>query len=135
MSVRYKLDTCGIKLKLKQWNDFSLEARESLVTHPCEQPQEVEAYRLLLSDLIRQQCAEPEVKTLAIDPKPAWLEDNVIPEQLQSKAQERAQLTLTPTQWRSLSPLQRFALIKLSRPGHESHNFLPALAEFGLGES
>ncbi|MDA0674030.1 MAG: hypothetical protein O3C67_10055, partial [Cyanobacteria bacterium] len=32
-----------------------------------------------------------------------------------------------------LIPLQRFALIKLSRPGHENRNFLPACQEFGLG--
>jgi hypothetical protein len=31
-----------------------------------------------------------------------------------------------------LSPAQRFALIKLSRPSHENHNFLPALKEFEL---
>ncbi|NVN38861.1 nitrate reductase associated protein, partial [Komagataeibacter swingsii] len=32
-----------------------------------------------------------------------------------------------------LSVLQRFALLKLTRPGHENQNFEPALREF-LGE-
>jgi hypothetical protein len=32
-----------------------------------------------------------------------------------------------------LTPLQRFALIKLTRSQHENNNFLPALIEFGLG--
>jgi Conserved nitrate reductase-associated protein (Nitr_red_assoc) len=27
---------------------------------------------------------------------------------------------------------QRYALVKLVRPGHEGHNFGPALKEFGL---
>ncbi|MEO1182111.1 MAG: nitrate reductase associated protein [Cyanobacteria bacterium J06636_28] len=34
--------------------------------------------------------------------------------------------------WRSLTPAQRFALIKLSRPSHENRNFIPAMKEFGL---
>ncbi len=32
----------------------------------------------------------------------------------------------------SLSPLQRFALFKLSRPGHDNDKFEPAMREFGL---
>jgi hypothetical protein len=36
------------------------------------------------------------------------------------------------TQWQNLTPLQRFALIKLSTSNHENSNFLPALQEFGL---
>ncbi|MEM6714613.1 MAG: nitrate reductase associated protein, partial [Cyanobacteria bacterium P01_C01_bin.147] len=35
-------------------------------------------------------------------------------------------------QWADLSPLARFALCKLSRPGHENRNFLSALYEFNL---
>jgi hypothetical protein len=35
-------------------------------------------------------------------------------------------------QWSQLTPLQRFALMKLSRKGHENKNFYPALQEFGL---
>ena len=39
---------------------------------------------------------------------------------------------ITAQQWKELSPLQRFALIKLSRRGHENRNFYPALQEFKL---
>ncbi|MDJ0543718.1 MAG: nitrate reductase associated protein, partial [Microcystis sp. M53601_WE4] len=35
-------------------------------------------------------------------------------------------------QWQKLPPSQRFALIKLSRPGHENLNFYPALKEFHI---
>jgi hypothetical protein len=48
-----------------------------------------------------------------------------------AKAQD-FQVDLTLQQWASLTPLQRFALIKLSRSGHENSNFLPALQEFQL---
>jgi hypothetical protein len=41
-------------------------------------------------------------------------------------------VSLSLEQWETLTPLQRFALIKLGQPSHESHNFLPALREFEL---
>ncbi|MGB0562374.1 MAG: nitrate reductase associated protein, partial [Spirulinaceae cyanobacterium] len=42
--------------------------------------------------------------------------------------------SISLTQWQALRPDQRFALIKLSRPGHENRNFLPAMQEFGLAD-
>jgi len=41
-------------------------------------------------------------------------------------------LPLEANRWRQLSELQRFALVKLSHPGHEHRNLPLALAEFGL---
>jgi hypothetical protein len=35
--------------------------------------------------------------------------------------------------WAGLDELQRFALLKLSLPGHGRSNLVRALAEFGLG--
>jgi hypothetical protein len=35
-------------------------------------------------------------------------------------------------QWLGLSALQRFVLLKLSRPGSDNRNLIPALREFGL---
>jgi hypothetical protein len=31
-----------------------------------------------------------------------------------------------------LTPLQRFALFKLTRPGHSNENFIPAMWEFSI---
>ena len=107
------------------WNQAQAESVERI--HAQRSP-------ILLAALIIR-CSQSEVKTLAVDPSPAWLNETLIPEQLQAVALDRANLSLSSEQWRSLSPLQRFALIKLSRPGHESHNFIPALKEFGLMES
>ena len=44
-------------------------------------------------------------------------------------------LTITITSWAELDELQRFALVKLSHPGHEHRNLPRALTEFGLLES
>lgn len=41
-------------------------------------------------------------------------------------------LTLSPLQWEKLSPLQRFALVKLSAAKHDAEKLRPALEEFGV---
>lgn len=130
MQVRYKLDTCGIKLKLAQWNRFSQTECQSLVERPCETEAEVQSYRQFLQALVLQRTGAP-ASELPIDPQPDWAEPQVIPASVQTKA-DAANVVISLTQWQALTPLQRFALIKLSRSGHENNNFLPALQEFGL---
>jgi len=45
MIVRFKLDTCGIKLKLKEWSKMTVEERENLVTLPCRTPEQTDMYK------------------------------------------------------------------------------------------
>jgi hypothetical protein len=130
MSVRMKLDNCGVKLKLVHWNHFTQAERETLVDLPCITPEECQAYRELLQSLIIAKTGEP-AKELAIAPHPLWLNGTSIPDSVITKAQEH-NLSLSVEQWSNLNPAQRFALIKLSRPSHENHNFIPALQEFGI---
>jgi hypothetical protein len=130
MSVRLKLDTCGVKLKLAEWNHFTKAECDRLVELPCERLEEIAAYREYLSQLIVSHTSH-EPTLLAIDPTPAWLDRDAIPPSIVAKASEdRVELTLA--QWQQLTPLQRFALIKLTRSTHENHNFVPAMKEFGL---
>lgn len=130
MQVRYKLDTCGIKLKLSDWNHFTPAERQVLVEHSCFTAAEIRAYRELLQRLVRQHSGE-EVAQLPVESQPAWLDTTTIPPSLQEKAKEVG-VALAPQQWAALTPLQRFALMKLSRPSHENKNFVPALEEFHL---
>lgn len=130
MQVRLKLDTCGVKLKLAQWNRFEQEDREALVTLPCETDSEMQSYRDLLHRLIVDRTGTAATD-LEIDPHPPWLNTAIVPERCQERSQEVGTV-ITLQQWESLTPLQRFALIKLSRSGHENSNFLPALKEFEL---
>jgi hypothetical protein len=131
MAVRYKLDTCGIKLKLEQWNRFSETDRQQLVETPCHTSEETASYRQALSELIWQRT-QTAATDLPVEALPDWMEVGHIPLSVQEKAQSLGAL-LDVTQWRSLTPLQRFALIKLSRSSHENRNFGPALQEFQLG--
>lgn len=133
MQVRYNLDTCGIKLKLSDWNHMTQAERQALVTLPCTTEIEIQAYQEYLQQLILERTGTP-ASTLPIEPYPAWLDSNNLPANLQEKAQEIG-INITLSQWANLTPLQRFALIKLSRPGHENKNFPRAIAEFNLAHS
>ncbi|MCL6433325.1 MAG: nitrate reductase associated protein [Leptolyngbyaceae cyanobacterium HOT.MB2.61] len=130
MQVRLKLDTCGVKLKLAQWNHFPQEDRQQLVEMPCESEPEIQAYQEFLHRLVQERTGT-EAVDLPIDPHPPWLDATTIPASVLEKAEE-VNTAIAPEQWAALSPLQRFALIKLSRSGHENSNFLPALKEFNL---
>jgi hypothetical protein len=130
MQVRMKLDTCGVKLKLQHWHTFTQQERQELVEIPCATPNEIQNYRQYVQQRVVEHTGTP-ASDLPIDTDPAWLDATIIPSIVQEKAQEFG-VTLTSQQWATLTPAQRFALIKLSRPSHENKNFLPALKEFQL---
>lgn len=130
MQVRMKLDNCGVKLKLVHWNQFSQSERQTLVDMPCITAIETKNYQKYLQNLVIEKTGQP-AKELAVDPHPSWLDDSTIPEDVLLKAQT-SQVNLSAEHWSNLTPAQRFALIKLSRPSHENKNFIPALQEFGI---
>jgi hypothetical protein len=130
MQVRYKLDSCGIKLKLEQWHQFSVSDREILVTKPCDTPEAIADYRAILKSLIAKYTDMP-AQELEIEPLPPWHQTTEVPPEVNTQAQKFA-TTITLEQWCNLSVLERFALCKLSRHGHENRNFLAALQEFHL---
>ncbi|MBN3909829.1 MAG: nitrate reductase associated protein [Nostoc sp. NMS1] len=130
MQVRCNLDTCGIKLKLSDWNQLTTAERQALVELPCTTETEIQSYREHIQQLILQRTGIPATE-LPIELHPAWLDSSTVPPSLQEKAREIG-VNLTPQHWAALTSLQRFALIKLSHPGHESKNFPIAIAEFHL---
>ncbi|WP_341731408.1 nitrate reductase associated protein [Microcoleus sp. EPA2] len=132
MQVRLKLDTCGIKLKLQDWNHFTQTERQTLVELPCVTTAEIATYREYLNQILIQHTGESGTD-LPIDEHPPWMDAGTIPESVTAKAQELG-LTITGEQWMALGAIERFALIKLSRSSHENKNFLPALREFQLVE-
>jgi hypothetical protein len=130
MQVRLKLDTCGIKLKLQDWNHFTQTERERLVELPCLTSAEIFAYREQLNRIVIKYTGKSGTD-LPVDENPPWMDAATIPESVTAKAQE-FDLTITLAQWSALGPIERFALIKLSRSSHENKNFLPAAQEFGI---
>jgi hypothetical protein len=130
MQVRYKLDTSGIKLKLSDWQQMTISERNNLVELPCTTEAEIQTYQEYLQKLILDRTGNP-VSHLPIEPHPPWLDSTNVPSEIQEKAQTTG-VTITLQKWASLTPLQRFALLKLSRSGHENRNFPAAMAEFNL---
>ncbi|MEM9569044.1 MAG: nitrate reductase associated protein [Cyanobacteria bacterium P01_E01_bin.34] len=132
MRVRLNLDTCGVKLKLVHWHALEESERRQLVETPCETEAEATHYREHLLNIVRDRYGSAP-KLLDIPDNPAWEDSSTIPDAVVEKGKE-FNFKIQPQQWSSLDRLQRFALIKLSRPSHENKNFYPALQEFGLAE-
>lgn len=130
MIVRFKLDLAGIKLKLAEWSRFEAEERKQLSVLPCVSKEEKDEYKNYLQFLVRWRTGN-EASILSIDADPLWLKHDIVPDVIITQAAQFG-WTLTPDQWNRLSYLQRFALIKLSKPGHENRNFPRAFTEFGL---
>jgi hypothetical protein len=131
MAVRRKLDLCGVKVSLKQWNRFALEEREQMVAQGCETADEVDDYGRYVMRVIENRTAEP-AKLLARDDGAEWNDTKHAPQRVVDYSIERGVDPPTPAQWAGLTALQRFAIFKLTRPGHSNENFLPAMREFGL---
>ncbi len=130
MIVRFKLDACGVKLKLAQWSKFSPQERRQLSEQPCSTAAAIDAYRVYLQQLIAARTGH-EATLLEVEQTPAWANEDAILPELQEQAQQ-AGTEIGLEQWRNLYILQRFALLKLCRPGHENRNFPLAMKEFGL---
>lgn len=130
MIVRFKLDTCGIKLKLAEWSKMDVEDRNELAEKWCQSSEEIMAYRTFVQYLVRVRCHQ-EATPLAIDQDPTWAQLYEVPQLLQDKIAE-FNTSISLRQWKALKPLQRFALIKLSAGGHEHKNLYEALCEFHL---
>ena len=133
MIVRFKLDACGIKLSLSQWSKMNADERRILAEAPCEEPHDVMRYRADLARLIvRLGAGEPTFIPVHIDPP--WGRLHEIPESIVETLAHSGE-AISKDQWQALTVLQRFALVKLSRPGHENKNFPRAMEEFGLYRS
>ena len=130
MLVRFKLDAVGIKLKLSEWSRFSPAERNQLMFQACANESQRIVYKTYLQQLVIRHTGSFPTE-LAIDSTPGWATEDRVPIELQLKAAEY-NWSISKSHWKSLSKLQRFALLKLQRPGHENKNFPIAMQEFGL---
>lgn len=86
MIVRFKLDTCGVKLKLDHWNSFNQVEKEILINNPCNTDIEISQYRDKVRELVYNKKGE-YLKDLPIDNQPLWLNLEEIPINLIKKAE------------------------------------------------
>jgi hypothetical protein len=129
MAVRRKLDLAGVKLKLQHWSELDETERGDVLAW-ADDAAAIEALRQHLMARTTSLSAG-QAKEL---PRPAgedWQQATELPEVLAASCAQLG-LSLPSDGWCSLNELQRFALVKLSHPGHEHRNLPQALAEFGL---
>ncbi|MGH8503163.1 MAG: nitrate reductase associated protein [Gammaproteobacteria bacterium] len=129
MSIRLKLDTVELKISLKQWQQLPGPIRRTGLEMPCDLQSQVDAYRAYLTRTAA--CYMREAIEPVSPAEPVWRDDAVIPAAISEAALAHGLTPITPEQWRQLTTLQRYALIKLSRKGH-TRNLPAAWAEFGL---
>ena len=130
MIVRFKMDKAGIKLKLAEWSRFSVDERIELAKKTCSNEEEAKQYNDYLAGLIKKYTGK-KATDLAIDLHPGWADLDEVPALLRDKLKEFG-WSIPIEQWEDLTNLQRFALLKLCKQGHESKNFPKAIKEFGL---
>jgi hypothetical protein len=131
MFVRLKLDLCGIKLSLRQWSRFDRDDRTELVVRPCDKLEYRASYRSRLERLIRTKAGEEPRPLPPLDELP-WANTTEVPAPVSAEAVRRGLAPPEPAAWAALTRLERFALVKLTRPGHDNDNFAAAMREFGL---
>jgi hypothetical protein len=129
MAVRRKLDLAGVKLKLQHWSELGEAERGELLASP-DDAVAIEALREHLLLRTASLSAGPAKELPRPNGEP-WQQADQLPDVLAASCAQ-LDLGLRAEGWAELNELQRFALVKLSHPGHEHRNLPRALAEFGL---
>lgn len=119
MAVRRKLDLCGCKVKLQQWLELSEFDRKEILMW-SDYPEELVK--------LAQRLANCSSKMLIKDQE-TWQNTDQIPKDLSCSCIEIGKQIPSLEQWKALDELERFALVKLSHPGHEHRNLASALKE------
>jgi hypothetical protein len=131
MIMRMKLDLCGVKLTIGDWSKFSREDREQLVVMPYRTQEDLVALRTRLLELAAAIDGD-SMPTAPISLPAPWTITSSVPDNVCKHIQALGKPVPSVQQWATLSDIQRFALLKLTREGHENKKLLLALKEFGL---
>lgn len=126
LCVRRKLDLVGIKLKLNHWLALEQHQRQQLVDW-SDAPGEWPGLRRHLRELTTG-MADGVVKDLPPAVDEPWQRLDRVPGLIAEAAQQRG-VAVSAEDWAGLSELDRFALCKLARPGHDHHNLDAAFIE------
>ena len=129
LCVRRKLDLIGLKLKLNHWLELSQNERQQLV----DWPDDSKALQDLRRHLQQRTASMADGEANPLPPALAepWQQANPVPPEVARAARER-QVSLLSEHWAALGELERFALCKLARPGHDHHNLGAAFEELLL---
>lgn len=132
MSVRFNLDRFGLRISLAQWQLLPHPDRALLARFPVDEDAQIEPnFDHALFEMMRTHAnVEPEWFTPEQDP--AWRGTATVPEGVLNHSRAVTGTGLTPERWAALDPFKRYVLTKLTRKPEASHDFVPAMREFGL---
>jgi hypothetical protein len=121
MYFRLKLDISGIKLSKRDWNNFPLSEKQQF----CKK----------LKTMI--QACNGELIELSPERGSGehnypWTNRTHIPASVEQHLNVLSKDSTHLHAWAALSDLQRFALIKLTQPGHEKEELRIVLEEFSM---
>ncbi|HEX3382381.1 MAG TPA: nitrate reductase associated protein [Paraburkholderia sp.] len=131
MSVRFNLDRFGLRITLTQWQQLPLEDRKLLARFPVEEDTQIEPnFDHALFEMLRTHAnVEPEWFTP--EESPAWRQTDSVPADVSHQAGLAGLTAPSVACWAELEPFKRYVLAKLSRKPEASHDFVPAMKEFG----
>jgi xanthine dehydrogenase accessory factor len=129
MSVRMKLDVCGLEVSLAQWRLLPMTVRQTMLELRCEEDFEIRRAGLYLQRIAaaRKLGALTPVKC----DNREWKVSADMPAQLVDRLGQLGMPAIASARWCSLSNVQRFALLELTREGH-ARNLEPVAREFDL---
>lgn len=128
MAARLRLDLCGIKLRLSEWSKMTDGEKMKVAMWPYDVHGAMEECREYLKALVLERTGK-EATVLLDSSSWQWGDTSRVPEAVEVKMAE-FNWTLSLREWRAFTEIQRFALVKLTRPGHENRNFPKAVTEF-----
>lgn len=129
MSVRLKLDLCGLKLGLEDWRALSRASRETVLDARCESAGDEQRLRQFLELTIADSGGVAPAR-IEVDCR-AWQDRAKVPARVSGAVEASGAASLSGLAWGTLNDLQRFALCKIATSG-PLRSLRPALTEFGL---
>ena len=126
LCVRRKLDLIGLKLKLQHWQEFNHDDKRKIV-YWSDSIDDLDALKsYLISKSSRSRIGQ--AKEILISKDEPWLLSGTVPDFIEVEASKYT-FQISQRIWSNLSELERFALCKLARPGHEHRNLIKAFKE------
>lgn len=134
MSVRFNLDRFGLRISLAQWQLLPHADRTLLARFPVDEDTQIEPnFDHALFEMMRTH-ANVEPDWFTPEAEPAWRDTGTVPESLLRHSESAGLSALSVDRWSRLDPFKRYVLTKLSRKPEASHDFMPAMREFGLAD-
>jgi hypothetical protein len=128
MAARYRLDCCGLRLKLEDWQRLSRSERALLSTLCVDTVEQRDLYRQFSAKTLNSvgRTVDGVRAPAAVPPQ---VSSDEVPPEILDQCDFSGIPPLETKVWKRLDELSRYALVMLSRPGHANRGFVGLVAE------